>query len=173
MTPLDPEDRDQQLLAIHQFVDLVVASTRSPRQRERLNRAAGLPVTASSSSLLRDIARHGPIVLGALAARVGLDQSTVSRQIQALEQHGLVDRTPDPADRRSSLVVLSTEGRRLLDRVRAVARNDYDVALADWSDEDRATFAALLDRFRRSLEAAGVDDRGWSKANRSPRPASR
>jgi DNA-binding MarR family transcriptional regulator len=164
----EPADHEQQLLAIHQFVDLVVASSRSPRQRERLNRAAGLPVTAAANSLLRVISRHGPIVLGDLAARVGLDQSTVSRQVGALEQLGLLDRSPDPGDRRSSLIALSTEGRHVLDRVRAVARNDYDAALADWSDDDRATFVSLLDRFRRALAAAEVDDRGWSKPRRSP-----
>lgn len=162
-TIVDPTDRDQQLLAIHQFVDLVIASTRSPRQRRRLQRAAGLPVTEAGSSLLRSVSRHGPLTLSELAGRVGLDQSTVSRQIQPLVSNGLVDRAPDPADGRSTLISLSTEGERLLARVRNVARHDYDSALADWTDDERATFAAMIDRFRRALVAAEVDDRGWSR----------
>ena len=160
---LDPTDREQQLLAIHQFVDLVIASSRSPRQRERMARAAGLPVTEAGSSLLRAVSRHGPITLGNLASRVGLDQSTVSRQVRSLETSGLVERTPDPDDRRSSVITLSTDGQRFLERVREVARHDYDAALADWSDDERATFAAMLERFRRALVGAEVDDRGWSK----------
>jgi DNA-binding MarR family transcriptional regulator len=167
MSDFDPRDREHQLQAIHQFVELVVASSRSPRQRQRLNRAVGPPVPVAAGSLLRIISRHGPLVIGELAARAGLDQSTVSRQVRTLEDLGLVDRRRDPTDRRSSLVVLSAEGRRHHDRVRAVARNDYDAALADWDDADRATFAALLDRFRRSLAAAEVDERGWSKPRRS------
>lgn len=163
MTEPDPVDREQQLLAIHQFVDLVVASSRSPRQRERMTRAAGLPVTEAGSSLLRSISRHGPITLSNLAARIGLDQSTVSRQIQALEASDLIERSPDPADGRSSLISLSTDGERLLERVREVARHDYDAALAEWTDDERATFAAMLDRFRRALVDAEVDDHGWSK----------
>ncbi|MEX2626113.1 MAG: MarR family transcriptional regulator, partial [Ilumatobacteraceae bacterium] len=148
---------------IHQFVELVVASSRSPPQRERMARAAGLPVTEAGSSLLRSVSRHGPIALSNLAARMGLDQSTVSRQIQALEASDLIERSPDPDDRRSSLISLSTEGDRLLERVREVARHDYDAALAGWTDDERATFAAMLDRFRRALVDAEVDDRGWSK----------
>jgi DNA-binding MarR family transcriptional regulator len=163
MSDFDPRDRDDQLQAIHQFVELVVASSRSPRQRQRLDRAAGPPVPVAVGSLLRIVARHGPLVIGELAARAGLDQSTVSRQVRTLEDLGLVDRRRDPTDRRSSLIVLSAEGRRHQERVRAVARNDYDAALADWSDADRATFAGLLDRFRRALAAAEVDERGWSK----------
>lgn len=163
MADLDPSDREQQLLAVHQFVDLVVASSRSPRQRERLARATGLPVTQAESSLLRAVSRHGPISLGALAARVGLDQSTVSRQVQGLEANGLVERAPAPDDRRSNVISLSAAGRRFLERVREVARHDYDAALADWSDAEREAFALMLDRFRRALVAAEVDDRGWSK----------
>ena len=163
------DDRREQLLAIHRFVDLVVASSRSPRQRERLNRAAALPVTASGSSLLRTIARHGPIAPGDLAGRIGLDQSTVSRQVRALEDVGLVARTPAPDDGRSSLIGLADSGRRVLERIREVAMHDYDAALEGWSDEDRATFAALLDRFRRALVDAEVDERGWSKPARPPR----
>lgn len=166
-TTFEPMDREHQLLAVHRFVDLVIASSRSPRQRERMARAAGFPVTESGSSLLRAVARHAPITLGNLAERVGLDQSTVSRQVQALESHGLVERSPDPADRRSSVISLSTTGRQCLERVRAVAHHDYDAALAGWTDDERATFAAMLDRFRQALVEAEVDDRGWSKARTS------
>ncbi len=46
--------------------------------------------------------------------------------------------------------------------MRAVAFNDYAVALEDWSAGDRAQLAALLDRFRLSLLAAETDESGWS-----------
>jgi DNA-binding MarR family transcriptional regulator len=165
----DPADTEQQLLAIHRFVELVVASSRSPRQRERMNKAAGLPLTVAGNSLLRSIARHGPIALSDLAVRMDLDQSTVSRQVQALEISGLIERSPDPADRRSSLIAMSAEGAELLGRTREVARSDYDAALADWTDSDRTTFAALLDRFHAALVNAEVDDRGWSKPRSTTR----
>lgn len=164
-----PNGRDEELQAIHAFVDLVVASSRSPQQRDRMSKAAGMPVTLAGTSMLRVVERHGPIVLGDLAARLSLDQSTVSRQVRALEELGLVERTADPADGRSSLIAMSAEGARLRSRVRAVARNDYDAALADWSDDDRQQLAHLLDRFRQALLAAEVDDHGWSR----PREASR
>ena len=83
--------------------------------------------------------------------------------MRGLEELALVERTADPADGRSSLLSLAPEGARLLARVREVARNDFDAALDDWSDADRRDLAQLLDRFRRALVAAEVDDRGWSK----------
>jgi len=167
MPPIEPSRPDRQLLVIQQLFDLVIASSRSPRQRERLNRAAGLPMTESGSMLLRSIKRHGPITLNELAARLDLDPSTVSRQVQNLDAQGLIDRRPDPSDRRSALITLSDKGTVLLDRVRAIALNDYEAALSSWSIEDRSALATLLERLRDDLMSVEVDDRGWSKVHRT------
>jgi len=50
----------------------------------------------------------------------------------------------------------------VLDRARAIALNDYAVALDDWSAHDRARLADLLDRFRVALLATEPDESGWA-----------
>jgi hypothetical protein len=50
----------------------------------------------------------------------------------------------------------------VLERARAVALNDYSVALDDWSPRDRRQLAELLDRFRASLLATEPDESGWA-----------
>lgn len=52
-----------------------------------------------------------------LRARLGLDSGQLARQLRALEDRGLVEVRPDPADRRRRLVVLTRTGRALLRRL--------------------------------------------------------
>jgi len=153
---------DPDLERIHEFTSLVIASTRSSRQRERLQLALGLGVSETNLGALRLIERHGPIAVTEVARRLEIDQSNASRQVRALEEQGLIARRVDPDDRRVARLAITAAGRRVLAKVRAVALNDYAVALEDWSSADRAQLADLLDRFRVGLLAAETDESGWS-----------
>jgi DNA-binding MarR family transcriptional regulator len=153
---------DRDLQRIQDFADLVAASAKSTRQRERVVRAAGVPVTGAGLEALRLVARHGPIAVSEVARRLGVDQSTASRQLRPLEEKGLVVRAADPADARVARLSVSDEGRGVLARVREVSLNDFDVALADWSPADRRRLGELLERFRTALLEARTDESGWS-----------
>jgi DNA-binding MarR family transcriptional regulator len=161
-TPEVKVRREPDLLAIHDFTTLVAANARSSRQRDRVLRAAGVPLTAAGLSVLRIVERHGPIAVSEVARRLSVDQSTVSRQIRPVEELGLVAREIDDADRRVAWLTLTDEGTTLLRRVDDVALHDFDVALADWSPADRARLAQLLARFREDLLANQLDESGWS-----------
>lgn len=147
---------------IHEFTSLLIASTRSPRQRERLQRALGLSLSETSLGALRLVHRHGPVAVSEVARRLEVDLSNASRQLRALEDQGLVTRTVDPDDRRIARVAITATGKRVLDRARAIALNDYAVALDDWSVRDREQLGELLDRFRVALLASVPDESGWS-----------
>jgi DNA-binding MarR family transcriptional regulator len=153
---------DPHLLVIREFTELVAASARSARQRERVVRAARVPVTGAGLMALRTIERHGPIVVSDLARRLEVDQSTVSRQVRPLEEMALAQRATDPDDRRVSWLTITASGRKVLERVEEVMLNDFDVALSDWRDDDRALLAELLARFRDALLHTRTDDTGWS-----------
>jgi len=162
--------RDPDLLRIYAFADLVAASARSGRQRERLVRAAGVPITGAHLSALGLVGRHGPIAVSELASRMRIDQSTASRHLRALEEQRLVARKSDPSDRRVSRLVLTEAGRDVLLRTRDVALNDFEVALGDWSPADRTRLATLLERLRSDLLRARVDESGWSIAKEVDSP---
>ncbi len=81
-----------------------------------------------------------------LAAYFGVGKATISRQLHALEQLGLVDRRPDPGDRRASLVRLTDEGRERFTRVRDARRLSYARKLAAWDRREIAELARLLHR---------------------------
>jgi DNA-binding MarR family transcriptional regulator len=164
VTPAPRRSRrgDEDVRRIHEFVELVAAAARSPRQRERILRAAGAPLAESALTALRVIHRRGPVAVTEVARNLGLDQTTVSRQVRPLEEHGLVRRTPADGDRRVVRLEATRDGTRLLEQVRAVGLHDLDVALTGWSAADRRRLAELLDRLRRGMYAARVDVSGWS-----------
>lgn len=107
-------------------------------------------------ALLQDA---GPLRASDLVARLGLDKSTVSRQVGTLAQLGLVDRTADPADGRAQVLTPSAEGSARLSRLREARRARWEEDLAGWPLRDVATLADLLHRFN-ALRTAREEDAG-------------
>ena len=101
-------------------------------------------------ALLQDA---GPLRASDLVARLGLDKSTVSRQVASLVALGLVDRTADPGDGRAQVLTPSEEGAARLSRIRDARRARWEADLSDWPDEDVARLAELLARLNRIGEA--------------------
>jgi DNA-binding MarR family transcriptional regulator len=101
-------------------------------------------------ALLQDA---GPLRASDLVTRIGLDKSTVSRQVSSLVDLGLVDRAADPVDGRAQVLTPSAEGAAHLARVRDVRRARWESDLSDWPASDVATLAELLHRLNRIGEA--------------------
>jgi DNA-binding MarR family transcriptional regulator len=101
-------------------------------------------------ALLQDT---GPLRASDLVARLGLDKSTVSRQVAKLVDLGLVERTADPVDGRAQVLTPSAEGTARLSRVRNTRRARWEADLSHWPAEDVATLGELLGRLNRLGEA--------------------
>jgi DNA-binding MarR family transcriptional regulator len=93
----------------------------------------------------------GPQRLSGLAAHLQLDKSTVSRQLDALQERGMAERLPDPDDRRAQQLALTERGRRALRAVRAQRRRMLREAVGDWSDQDLDALVRLLRRLHHDL----------------------
>lgn len=76
----------------------------------------------------------------ALAAAIGADKTRIIGVLDTLQQDALIERVPDPADRRARLVSLTAEGRTLRDAVQAEIREQEDVLLAQLHPRDREGF---------------------------------
>ena len=110
-------------------------------------------------ALLQDT---GPLRASDLVARIGLDKSTVSRQISHLVDLGLVDRAADPVDGRAQVLTPSAEGSARLARIRDVRRARWERDMSDWPPADVATLADLLHRLNRLGEAREAEARAGS-----------
>jgi DNA-binding MarR family transcriptional regulator len=101
----------------------------------------------------------GPLRASDLVVRLGLDKSTVSRQVGTLVDLGLVDRAADPADGRAQVLTPSVEGSARLAEIRDVRRARWETDLSGWPAEDVATLAELLSRLNRLGEAREAEVR--------------
>ncbi len=119
------------------------------RTARRLRQEAGADLSPSQISALAAIDRHGPLTPSELAGHERVQRPTATRVLGRLEELGLIHRAPDPTDRRSSLISVSTGGRALLRRQRS--RKDQFLArrLAALTPEEVATLdraSAILER---------------------------
>ena len=74
-------------------------------------------LSPTASAVLYRLDAEGPVRLTTLATTVDISQPSMTQLIQRLERRGLVERSPDPADRRAALVAITDGGRALvLDR---------------------------------------------------------
>jgi DNA-binding MarR family transcriptional regulator len=82
------------------------------RQHDRLMAMAGLRLDRAAVTLLRQMADSDPMRPGELAARLEVEASHVTRQVQQLQKAGYVSRAPDPDDRRAQRIELTPAGTR-------------------------------------------------------------
>jgi DNA-binding MarR family transcriptional regulator len=81
---------------------------------------------------------------GAIADALGYDRGQLVGLLDELEEHNLVARRRDPADRRRHIVQMTPEGKRALAKLRAIADGlDVDF-LAALDESERAQLHALL-----------------------------
>ena len=78
------------------------------RTARRLRQEAGVDLSPAPLAALGTIERHGPLTPSELADLEGVRRPTATRMIARLEAEGLIVRTRDPADGRSSLVSASS-----------------------------------------------------------------
>lgn len=79
-----------------------------------------------------------------VAERTAMDKVAVSRAIASLIDRGRVERGTDQADRRRSVLRLTTRGQRLLARIAPLARQYEERLLAQLCAEDQLTLDRLL-----------------------------
>jgi DNA-binding MarR family transcriptional regulator len=118
------------------------------RTARRLRQEAGTDLSPSLTAALSTVERHGPITPSELAARERIQRPTATRVLARLVEEGLVERTPDPQDRRSALVSATPAARELLAELRTRKTAFLAARLEALDPADRA----VLDRAATILE---------------------
>ena len=98
--------------------------------------------------------------VNAVAEVMRVDASTASRFIERVVAAGYARRTPSPADRRRSSLVLTDEGIERLLTVRDLRVRFLDRLTRDWTAGDVSTLANLLARLDDAVDALASDDAG-------------
>ncbi|WP_320777079.1 MarR family winged helix-turn-helix transcriptional regulator [Streptomyces sp. CRN 30] len=133
--------------------ELTVLLRRARAKSGEMARAVHPDLESSAYGLLARLETGGGLRATELAAYFGVGKATMSRQLRALEELGLVAREPDPADGRAWLVRLTEEGRERFRRVRDARRERYVRRLTGWDRTEVAELARLLHQFNEGDDA--------------------
>ena len=115
-------------------------------------------ITFAQRRVLRRL-REGPLSAGAIAADLGVSAPSVTRQLQRLEDHGLIVRAIDSDDRRRVLVKLTPAGKAFLADHKVFGDSPITQAAGDLSPREQRELARHLERFiRAARERAGAAD---------------
>ena len=105
-------------------------------------------VTPSQARGLGVLRRCGPLRLGDLAEHLRIAPRSATEVVDALEERALVDRRPDPADRRATLVVLTARGEEVAAGIRAARTSGAGSLFSSLPAPDRAELARILAALR-------------------------
>jgi DNA-binding MarR family transcriptional regulator len=96
------------------------------------------------------LARHGTMRPSELSEHLKIAPRSATEVVDGLEERGLVERLPDPADRRATLVEVTPSGRTLAEKIRAERSSQGERFFAALPPADRAELARILAALRAS-----------------------
>ena len=93
-----------------------------------------------------------------LARFARIEQPPMAQMLARMERDGLIQRTPDPADGRSSRITLTILAQERLPEAVSVLLAENNEALRGFTDEEAGQFTALLTRLIANLDALSSND---------------
>ncbi|MDW5562308.1 MAG: MarR family transcriptional regulator [Methanomassiliicoccus sp.] len=112
--------------------------------------ASGMSPFSPPISVLVIVKKRGPVSMTAIAQELSYSKQNLTKIVDQLVQEGLVDRTPDPTDRRVLLIQLTDGGRELMAARRRAMKDRLKQDLSHLTD---AELEELHDTFERVKEA--------------------
>lgn len=125
------------------------------RLARRLRQQTAGGITQSQLSALATVAKHGPVSLGELAGIERIAPPTMTRIAARLEEQGLVERRPDPTDRRVARVAISDAGDALLAEIRTRRDAFLTERLQELTADERVLLAKAIPLLERLASEPG------------------
>jgi DNA-binding MarR family transcriptional regulator len=122
------------------------------RWLEASQRKQRYPMDRAAYLLLRRLESHGAQRVAELAGALGLDGSTVTRQLAVLDDAGHIRRTVHPHDGRATLIEATEEGRHAMEALRQHRQQRIAALFDDWSPAERTQLGEVLQHLNSTLE---------------------
>lgn len=119
--------------------------------KREMNRIMPADCPSGSAAVLTLLGRHGDMRMTKLAELLSVDMSVTSRHVAHLAERGWLERSADPADKRSRILRLTPAGRSRLDELFRRTTQLLAERLDDWSDDEVGRLAQLMARLRDSF----------------------
>ena len=134
-----------------QYEELVRQFSAFGAVKRDLGRILPSECPAGSAAVLTLLGRHGAMRMSRLAELLAVDMSVTSRHVAHVAARGWIERSPDPADRRSRILRLSPPGQEQLDELSRRTSHLLADRLSDWTDDEVGQLIRLMTRLRASF----------------------
>ena len=125
---------------------------------EQEARASSLGLTRAQAAVIAHLARQEGSNQASLAQILEIEPITLVRLLDRLEELGLVERRPDPKDRRARLLRLTSEAHAMLARIRTLGAAVRDDACAGISADRREAMIDTLMEMKANLCAGTIGE---------------
>lgn len=112
--------------------------------------------SVTETRLLFEVARSGQISANRLIAMLGLDKSYVSRLIRGFEQRGLIERAPNPGDRRALLIRLTPGGQAEAERLIGITNAQLAALIEPLSAPQRRDVCRAMETIQNSFQTGAA-----------------
>ena len=153
-----------------QYEELVRQFSAFGAVKREMGRILPSDCPSGSAAVLTLLNRHGDMRMSKLAELLAVDMSVTSRHVAHVAERGWIERSPDPADKRSRILHLTPAGE---DRVQEMSRLTTQLLaerLSDWTDEEVAQLIGLMTRLRASFDDCRSAHRPPAPPDRSEHP---
>jgi len=119
-------------------------------------------VTVAQCHAILEIGTEEQLNIKELAARLGLDKSTLSRTVENLVSEGLAERSASQADRRTVEIRLTDKGRNAFDRINTAADNHFMLVFQQIAPDKHHQIAESISLLAKALAQTDESDEGTS-----------
>lgn len=115
----------------------------------------GQEISLVQSYILYEVNRLSSPSMQQVADALGIDITTFSRQIKALEKKELIHKEPDPSDRRVNILTLTSEGERLERQIDEYMKNFIERILSQFTEFERDMIIKSIQMLNKALVETG------------------
>lgn len=137
------------------FVGYHIYKTHRAISRSLEAKLAPFGLMPNQWNALNQLDRRGPLTQKELAYSLQKEQATITRSLDTLEKRGLIERNPDPSDRRANLISLTPAAVDLLALIEPVAEEAASRVTEGISAEELEAMLATLEKLRRNVDPDG------------------
>jgi MarR family 2-MHQ and catechol resistance regulon transcriptional repressor len=109
-------------------------------------------------AVLEALLHKGPLPVNTIGKKVLLTSGSMTAAVDRLERRGLVERRNDPEDRRTRVVHLTAEGRKVIRKLFAVHEQDMERAVSVLNASEKEQLSGLLRKVGRGAEGKYEND---------------
>jgi DNA-binding MarR family transcriptional regulator len=135
-----------------QYEELVRQFSAFGAVKRELGRILPSDCPGGSAAVLTLLGRYGDMRMSRLAELLAVDMSVTSRHVAHVAEHGWIERSADPADKRSRILHLTPAGHAQVNELSRRTTQLLADRLSDWTDDEVGQLVLLMARLRASFD---------------------